>query len=487
MTDLELANSVLKDIRNQNRSKAATSIQTLLDKNADLKENWGGITRLAISIGEYNNAIACSKKFLNIAPNEPRRIIQCAGILAECREIKSAIALVTPLLKGNVTPDILHFLGTTHSQIGNIELAKKYLVELINIVPTSAISWLTLAAVHTFSENDPLYQHISDLKEQLEQAPKAQHAPYWFALGKAALDIKDSQQAFTYFSKACKLMHNEKAYEAKQHGQFIDDIIKHQNADYLNTLPNLEQTTHCAPIFIIGLPRSGTTLLQQVLSAHSKIGQGGELKYFSHATSQIGQVKLNNLAEQNQEQQMATLKTIQSNYQHMLSQQFPTDQPVVDKTLNLNHHLGLVSKIFPNAAMIRITRKSEDNAWSCYRNFFNQGLGWSYNLENIAEFFHHESRLTKHWQSLLGARILEISYEDLINQPEATIALCLEHIGLTYEPSMLSFHTNNALVQTASVGQVRREINTDSMNTSLALKQHLTPFTKRFQALNDTL
>lgn len=483
MTDLELANSVLKDVKNQRRTNAAKTIKALLAKNAVLKDNWGAITRLAISIGEYENAINCSKKYLAIAPNEPKRIIQCAAILAECREITAAIELVTPLLKEKNTPDVLHFLGTTHSQIGNIELAKKYLVEVVKVAPKSAISWLTLAAIHPFSENDELYAQITLMQKQFANDQSTHNAPFWFALGKASLDVKDDQLAFAYFSRGCSLMHNEKSYLPKQHSDFIDDIITHQNAEYFAKLPSLDEPESCPPVFIIGLPRSGTTLLQQMLSAHSAIDQGGELKYLSYSTAEIGQTKINKLADQESADNLAVFQKIHADYQHLRAQQFSLDKPIVDKTFSLNHHLGLISKVFPSAAIIRITRNPADNAWSCFRNFFNQGIGWSYNLENIAEFFHHENRLAKHWQSLLGNRVLEISYEDLINKPEATLKRCLYHMGLAYEAEMLSFYKNNALVQTASVGQVRKPINQASINTHLSVQGNLTAFSTRLQKL----
>jgi tetratricopeptide (TPR) repeat protein len=483
LTDLELANSVLKDVKNQKRTSAAKTIQLLLDKNADLKEHWGAITRLAISIGEFKSAIKCSQQYLALAPSERKRIIQCAAILAECREIKPAIALVTPLLTKQATPDVLHFLGTTHSQIGNLELAKKYLIELIKVTQTSAISWLTLAAIYKFTSDDELYIQLNSLQKEFNKDQSMQSAPYWFALGKAALDVKNNQDAFSYFSRGCDLMDNQNSYLPKQHSAVVDGIIAHQNKAYLDALPSLEAATIKPPIFITGLPRSGTTLLQQILSSHSAIGQGGELKYLSYSVAEIGQTTLNKMATNQPKENLAILNKMQADYQHLLGQQFSINLPVVDKTLNLNHHLGLISKVFPKATIIRITRNPEDNAWSCFRNFFNQGLGWSYNLEHIAEFFHHEERLAKHWQSILCERVLEISYEDLINKPEATLKRCLTHIGLDYEEQMQHFYQKNALVQTASVGQVRKAINPDSINSNLLVQEQLTPFSHHRKSL----
>jgi tetratricopeptide (TPR) repeat protein len=484
LNNVELANSVLKDVKAQKRDNAAKTIQLLLNNNADLGNNWGGITRLAVSIGEFSLAINASQRYLAVAPNEKKRIIQTAAILAECREISTAINLVTPLLTEQKSPDILHFLGTVHSQIGNLDLAKQYLVELLEIAPKAAISWLTLAAIHTFKAEDELYQQLMSLTAFFKNNNKAHDAPYWFALGKAALDVNEANKAFQHFSHGCQLMHNDKAYSSKQHAQFIDQIIQNQNAEHFKSLPILSQDDSPCPIFIIGLPRSGTTLLQQLLTAHSQIGQGGELKYLSFSTAEIGQDRLNKMATQENPQSLAILQKIQSDYQHLLLQQFDLDKPVVDKTLNLNHHLGVISRAFPHAPMIRITRNAEDNAWSCYRNFFSQGIAWSYDLKNIAEFFHHENHLAEHWNQVLGDHILHITYEDLVDKPRETLSRCLNHIGLAFEPELLSFYSRNALVQTASVGQVRRPINKNSINNHQSVKSQLAIFTEHKQQLS---
>ncbi len=482
MNNLELANSALADVKSHNRSDAIKKIKKLLEADADLKDNWGGLTRLAISIGEFKTAISCSKNYLAINPNEPKRIIQSAAILAECRQVKEAIELVSPLLKGQPTPDILHFLGTTHSQIGNIEIAKEFLIKLLDIVPKSAISWLTLSAIYKFQLNDEIYSKITSIKHDFNNN-KTQSAPFWFALGKAELDVNNSEKAFSHFAHGCGLMNNENTYSEQQHCDFINEIIAKQTKAFLDSLPSIHNKETNQPIFIVGLPRSGTTLLQQILSAHTNIGEGGELKYLTYSFAEIGQSNINKLSSENDENKLAILNKIQEDYSHLRSQQFSNNLPIIDKTLNLNHQLGIISKVFPNATIIRIVRNSEDNAWSCFRNFFNQGNNWSYNLRNIASFFHHEERLAEHWQSLLGARIIQISYEDLIESPESTIKLCLANLGLDFESDILSFHKKKSLVQTASVGQVRKPLHADSVNSNVQVKKHLKPFSSYKQQL----
>ncbi|WP_441002941.1 tetratricopeptide repeat-containing sulfotransferase family protein [Pseudocolwellia agarivorans] len=477
MNITEIGNSVVKDVQTRNHKSAAEKIQSLLDCNANLKEKWGGITRLAVTIGELEQAKSASQKFLALAPNDPRRIVQCAAILAEIRQVDAAINMVLPLLETNRTPEVLHFLGTVYTQVGEVKLAKKYLIELLEKNPDSGISWLTLSAIHHFDEQDPLFEKLSTI-----QNTQTQVAPYWFALGKACLDIDDKKLAFSYFKKANQLMRNTQ-YIPSQHRKFVDEIIENQNTQFIENIIATELSDKTDPIFIIGIPRSGTTLLQQMLSAHSKLNEGGELKCLTYPTSEVGQAHINNVNNLDSEEQKNLFDKFRTDYFYYLEQQIDSVLPCIDKSLDLNHHLGVITKSFPNAPIIRIVRDAKDTAWSCYRAFFNQGIAWSYDLENIAEYFYHENRLSEHWSNILTDRILEISYEELVNNPTETLTKCLEHIGLDFESEMLSFYKNKSLVQTSSVKQVRSPINIHSIDATKSITEELKAFTNRYELL----
>ncbi|XPF93494.1 tetratricopeptide repeat-containing sulfotransferase family protein [Colwellia sp. RE-S-Sl-9] len=479
MNITEIGNSVLKDVQTRNYKSAAKKIQYLLDSNADLKEKWGGITRLAVTIGEFQQAKTASQKFLELAPNEPHRIIQCAAILAEIRQADTAINMVLPLLEKNRTPDVLHFLGTVYTQIGQVDLAKKYLIELLEKKPNSGISWLTLSAIHHFDEQEALFTQLNVI-----QNTQTQVAPYWFALGKACLDIGDEKLAFSHFKKANQLMRNTK-YIPSQHRKFIDEIIENQNRQFFENIVPIEKSDKADPIFLIGLPRSGTTLLQQILSSHSKLNDGGEFKCLNYPTSEVGQSYINNSNNLDSEEQKHLFNKIRTDYFYYLEQQLDSTTPCIDKSLDLNHHIGVITKSFPKAPIIRIVRDSKDTAWSCYRAFFNQGISWSYDLESIAEYFYHENRLAEHWSNILSNRILEVSYEELVNYPTETLTKCLNYIDLTFEKEMLSFYKMKSLVQTSSVKQVRNPINTDSVNSAQTITEELSAFTTRYELLSN--
>ena len=144
--------------------------------------------------------------------------------------------------------------------------------------------------------------------------------------------------------------------------------------------------------------------------------------------------------------------------------------------MNINHHVGLLQYIYPKATFIHISRNEVATAWSCYRTFFSQGLPWSFNIANIKTFFSTEKRLLEHWQSLFKDKFYQISYEELISNSEEVILNCCQHIGIDYQNDMLNFSKNSHPVQTASVGQVRNELNNSSVNVSEYIKEKFHDF-----------
>jgi len=468
LDNLALANAVLADIENKQRKSASEKITTLLHNNADLGKNWGAITRLALSIGEIDKALLCANKFLALSPNDTNRKLQVAGIYAESGKLKEAIERIVPIINNQPPPSIYHFLGTVYSQIGENKKAITFLNKALSASPYLGISWLTLAAIKKFTVNDPQFKTLCELETKMKGSDHPNYIPYWFALGKALLDINQPIEAFSKFSIGGHLMRTKNSYDKKSQETFINSIIQTQNKEYFEKLPNFDNEHLENIVFIIGLPRSGTTLLQQIISSHSKMNGGAETNCMTLAMSSE-QSRLAGIESQPSSIQASSLTNIYLEFKHLIKQRLGHDNYVVDKTLNLNHQLGLIKTIFPNASIIKINRNSKENAWSCFRTFFNQGLPWSYKLEDIKHYFDLENKLFKHWQGLFGNKIIEVNYENLVTSPDKTISMCMEHIGLEFENNQLSFYKNKLPVQTASVGQVRNALNKDSLNIPKAI------------------
>jgi tetratricopeptide (TPR) repeat protein len=466
LNHIDLANSVLVDIRNKKRQSAAIKITQLVEQKANLLETWGAITRLALSIGEVSLAIESAKNYLSLKANDPKRIIQVAGILAEAGRVQEAIELVES--NANVLLDITksHFLGTAYSQTGQLAEAHKHLEFCIKKNPHIGISWLTLAAIHSFDKNDKIFKQLEQLEQNFIGGNDVQnHIPYWFALGKALLDIGRKSDAFAKFTIGNQLMAKKASFNRVAYTGYIDSIISIQNKAYFEKLLPLTNSKK-SPIFIIGLPRSGTTLLQQVLSAHSEISDGGESNCFTLALAGIELLGDATLVNEDINKISSLLKKASDEYIHLISEKYGKSNFHVDKTLNLNHQIGIIKLCFPNAKIVKINRNAKDNAWSCYRTFFNQGLLWSYNIDDIALYFEQENKLFAHWKDIFKEGIYELCYEELVTDSENTLRSLMEFISLNFETSMLNFYMNKNIVQTASVGQVRASFNDKSIDST---------------------
>lgn len=476
MTVVNIANEVVAHVKNRQHNEASKKISHLINSNAALGRNWGGIARLSITIGEYKYAAVALKHYLADANEDTGRIIQVAGLYAEIGNLNEAIALVTPIIGNGVDAQVFHLLGTVHSQLGNHDIAKDYLERALKLVPDSGITLLTLASLTRQDSSSALFKHIKSLETLKSNANHPIDAPYWFSYGKSLLDNGKKQKAFDKIAIGNSILGQQSNYNSDMDRKFVDYIVNLQNAKFLEAMPHNNSQDNQVPIFIVGLPRSGTTLLLQFLSGHSSIHGGGEFPGISLAMLNHANTLLQ--GQRSTQQYLSSINTIYQKYIDVAQQKWnvANGSIIVDKTLNINRYLGLISKVFPQSPIIRIKRNPLDNAWSCYRNMFNQGLEWSYDLKNIAQFFNCENELANHWDSMLGDRILTIRYEDLVTNPVDTIKKCLTHCHLPYEENTLNFQQSSNPVFTASVGQVRQPLTTRSIDCS----QDIAPLMKEF-------
>ncbi len=328
-------------------------------------------------------------------------------------------------------------------------------------------------------DNGSLHALLSITKDPHALSPNKLEYLY-FALGKCYEDIGEWAKSFKYFTEGCRLKRQRITYNSAEHIQFTHKLINgftQQTIEHLQTFAN----PSALPIFIVGMPRSGSTLVEQVLSEHSQVYGAGELKY------------LNNLIQCPIKNQLSTLyypenmlhlspeicRAITDNYVAYLQRHSPKAIRITDKMPYNFIAIGLIHALLPNAKIIHVKRNPIDTCLSCYTKLFTEGQLYSYELTELGQYYQCYERIMNHWRRILPSDAwLEIEYEVMVNNLEAEAQRLIEFCDLAWEPACLTFHQSKRQVRTASFVQVRQPIYTSSIERWRRYEQELAPLIK---------
>ncbi len=440
--------------------------------------------RMALQLGECSQAIGLARAFTLRRPEAADRVLQAAGILAEAGRLEEALELAEPLARRHEgDPSIDHFLGTVQQQLGKRDVAQVHLLKALSAAESSGITWLTLAAQHRFSGDDPLLRRLASLRPAFARLEPARRVPYLFALGKALLDAGDADGAFDAFAEGGSLNPESALYDAGRYRRRADSLIAGNDAASVARVARPKQHDTRA-IFVLGMPRSGTTLLQRILTANDAVAAGGEFAGMGVATMDLRRRGLETAAALSAapaDVGSAALDEVAAVYTHLLDERFGAAGRIVDKSISNTQFAALIALLFPAAPLILVERNALDVAWSCFRTYFSNGQGWSWTLENISRHLLAETRLAAHWKQVLGDRLIHVSYERLVREPEAEVPALCARCGIDYDVSMLDFYKGGkGAVQTASVAQVREPLNDRSIGAARAVAHRLGPVLAAF-------
>ena len=341
-------------------------------------------------------------------------------------------------------------LGNTLAALGDLEGARDFLEKAVALSPSFAEAHRYLASIKQFTEKDGQYQKMHELHQRPEISPE-QRCHLSFGLAKACEDLGFFESSFNYYSEGNALRKHAIGYHISQD----NDLFKTLKTAYLELvrLPSESVNLSCSalPVFVVGMPRSGTTLVEQIMSSHSEVTGAGELPHVANFGRSI--------ATGSAEITPSQITEFRRAYLQQLEKVADGKKIVVDKSPQNFLYLGLIRAAFPEAKVVHVTRNAAAVCWANYKQYFpSDGLGYCYSLEDIASYHALYQDLMAFWEASFTGIIYELDYELLTaNQKEETQKL-IKHIGLEWEESCLRPEENDRAVATASNWQIRKKI-----------------------------
>lgn len=410
--------------------------------------------------GKLAEAEAIYQGILADNPDQPDAVHLLGLIRSEQEKDVEAVELMERALE--LYPQAPHFhhnIAGVYRRMGRLEDAEREFRSAIELKADYGEAYQGLAEMVKFAPDDPLLPKILELIDGGELDERLL-SYFHFAAGKICDDIGEYSRAFKHYIEGNKLA--DRNFDSRQFRRLVKDCLYTFSPSYAERCAGVGIDTEI-PTFIIGMPRSGTTLVEQILASHSKVFGAGELndmKLIASLSRKLSRFKL--------EYPNSIPGIVKSDYRKLAQEYLNRVTPlpdgdgrverIVDKHPLNFQFVGLIFAMFPRARIIHTVRDPLDTCLSCFFQNFSKGQDYSFDLKTLAHFYNDYRRLMEHWENLYPGRIYRVSYEDVVaNQVEETEKL-LDFMGLDFEDACIEFHKTDRRVNTASFLQVRMPI-----------------------------
>lgn len=368
-------------------------------------------------------------------------------------------------------------LATCCVVLGKIEQAKRIYGGLLERNPRHQQYHYKLALLEKASDTT----HIEQMKDVLEKTNLSpdENVFMYYGIGKELEDFEQWDEAFDYFKMAGDAVTSVANYDINSDLRIVDKVIDVCNADWLGNRP-IEAGKDAyskQPIFIVGLPRTGTTLTDRIVASHSQVQSAGETQFMQMVLRRESGIDSDEKMTPEMIEATAKLDigVIGDGYLDMLSYRLGDEPIFIDKLPFNILYLGFIAKAFPQARIIHLKRNAMDSCFAMYKQLFTWAYKFSYTLDGLGRFYVAYKRLLDHWQQTLGDRLIEVEYEALVADQETQTRALLDRLGLDFEEACLNFDKNKSATATASFVQVREKIHTRSVNRWKNYEKQLRP------------
>lgn len=429
---------------------------------------------------DYRKAIECYRRALKLNPRHGLSWNNLGSSLEQLGDKAAALEAYEKAVALNPEhAEAQNNAGAIYSEQGRLDEARACFAAATAARPDFVEAHYNLSSLKTYTRDDP---HLAMLEEvHVRRHSLTDHARirYGFALGKALDDVGDYDRAFAAYEEGNRLQHALLPMDEARADAMLEHILAVFDAGFFAERRTWRGAAdpQRTPVFIVGMPRSGTTLLEQILCSHASVHGAGELPDLSAAvTKATGANAQRPFTDGVCALSEADLKRLGDDYLRRVWKLAPESAYITDKMPGNFFYIGLIHLALPGAKIIHAMRDPMDSCFSCYSRLFNDTMEFAYDQGTLGRYYVRYMRLMQHWHRVLPAgTILDLPYERMVADTEAQARRVLEFVGLPWDANCLRFHENKRLVKTASVAQVRKPIYGSSVARWKHFARHLGP------------
>ena len=458
--------------------EAVAAYKRALELNPNLADACRNLGSVLIELQEPEEAIKCFDQALRINPADKKACQGLGRAQNEQGDMGQAVAAYQKAIAIDpLNAEYYREIGVLFSDYGEIEEAISAHRKALELNPEYAEAYRSLSKNRIFTEYDDDMKAMESLlsKKGISGEDSIQIA---FALGKAYEDLGNYDKSMEFVTKATGLKRSSYDYSIAESQEQFDRIKEVFSPDFFSNHRDSGEPDR-APLFILGMPRSGTSLVEQILASHPDVYGAGELndlvKVFESIKEPANNKQIDTFPEGILELDARAFADLGKQYITRIRQHSTDAKFVTDKMPHNFLRIGFIRTILPNARIIHCTRDPMDNCLSIFKTYLLQGHRYAYDMSELGQYYRMYLELMDYWRDTLPGFIYDQSYEDLVSSQQEQVSQLLQHCGLDWNDACVDFHKTRRKVKTASNAQVRRPIYKDSVNLWTRYEEHLEP------------
>lgn len=443
--------------------QARHSYRQIIDNNPNHDRALALLSEIQSEAGEYEDAERNLLKAIKINPGFAGYYINLGMIYCCTHQWEKAIDINNKALETD-NNNILALFNTGFALRGKGDLKKSiyYFQRVTELKPDFVGAYISLCAIyHRLEMTDDLIGIMRRMEAIVDSLGLNEKIGIYYTLGRYYDLFDKHEKAFSYLEKANRLKLEQQVYDYKQDVEALNNIVHNINPEFIQENKGCGVSDN-SPIFIVGMPRSGTSLIEQMLSCHPDVNPGGELNFLHRLIQHF------NFATPRK-----SCKDIARQYLQAIAGIKGDKKCFTDKLPHNFLYVGLIYLCFRDAKIIHCVRDAMDTCFSCYKQDFRRAHHFSNDLTSLGHYYNAYLKLMAHWHTILPGHMLDVKYEDIVNNPKAEVERMLAYCNLPWNDACLNFHSSSRFVDTASRDQVAKPIYISSVGRWKHYQQYL--------------